>query len=740
MYVAFKVNNNKSVIWPSLYTNQISTYGHMSHRSKSLENPSGLVINKMYGIVEIESEGEMIMIIMNTIVYLSLNMITRFAKSCSNEIIQSYLKECISKSTRRAINDLNESNCGFEPLDIMTEKFAKRQWPVSMFSPSDWKELQMADGNHANWMINIVAKQIKLDNDAKINGTEPEQPYDFLADVESTDLDLELQTSIDTGNIKIFAALALKLDNTYTMDQYLMWLASTDIPQKHCKLATSLGARYMNTHHGGLSTRKGKELMQLYERAQVDVSSHCETLRNLHDMQMINEVMVYACTMLTRPMYLLLLRETDIMDMIKIYKNDHPLYTDMVGVAMSYAMYYATRYEFDTTRFNASIEDPFVWTIDMAASFSEFDCAPGSHPFIQMGLKHFKLFSPWTIVDFNRRIVTSEEAIARMNITAIRDWEKLDFSKIIPWRTMNLTFTGSRMGTCGAILPQEAEYDNFNEYIKNYVGTCEELIDIAITEFDRMGTENIEVAIDGEHSNSAIASIFHDCKKMSDIDIQFCGKLECFDSTAKRLVMRLRSYGIVFMVKRKKFGDSYSWTIFADFLRYPIDLFCATRSSIRLITGFMTGYPRIYYDGNAVIVTSYYVCARVTGINIWYERMMMNDPIMMMVKSIVQEQASLLINFRESRMLEQWMEKHGMVDNLVFGNVSTKHAIFWNNKKNAPVSMDSERHWLQTEWMTPYSNSVIRIWDGKYLVIPDNHIFDRYWNDLIEIQSKRRYK
>ena len=736
MYVAFKVSEEKSVIWPCLYDKSITAKKAISHENKSLENPSGIKINKMYGIVEIESDGEMMMVVMNSTIYISLNEILLFAKAFTNEIVSRFLKECITKITKREIHDLSEIDCGFTHVDIMTEKMARRNWPVSMYSPESWRELQMAHGINGNWMIAIVTKQMKLDDDAVAAGTESEQPYDFLDELKSKDLDAELQKSIDEGKTNTFAALALKLNNSYIVDQYLMWLISSDIPEKHGKLATSLGARFMNGMQTQAAHRKSTGQMHQYTRAFSDISKHVETLRNLNNAGMITEFMVYACTMLAMPIYVLLLRETDIISLIKKHMGERPLFTDMVGIAFSYAMYYATRYEYDTTRFDATLEDPYVWTLDMVAAFPLFECAPGSHPFIQMGLKYFKLFAPWTIVDFNRHTVTSEEALVRMNITTIRTEKKLDFSQIMPWNELKLVFTGSRMGTCGAILPQEAEFENFNAYIENYVGTSEVEIDKGVAEFVNLKTNDIIVSIDVE-ANAIITGVFEACKKKSDIDIQFCGPLDAFDNTAKKLVLCLRKHGVVFMVKRKKFRDSYSWTIFADFLRYPIDLFCANRSSIRLITGFMTGYPRIYYNGNTFIVTSHYVVARTTGINIWYERMMLNDPIGMMMKAVVQEQTTLLINFRETQMLEKWMEKNEMKEEIVFGNVSTKNSIFWKGKKNAPEPLNSERHWLQTKWTTPLSNVEMSIWNNTELVIATNGIFDRYWNDLIEIQSKR---
>ena len=701
------------------------------------ENPSGIKINKMKEIIEIESDGDMITVAMNSYSSVSLNSIILFTNSCTNKLVHDYLKVRITNATRRKIHNLSENNCGFTPIDCMTEKFLKRRWPVSMFSPKEWKQLNSDNCHTSNWIINIVKSRIKTCDDAEHDGTIPEQPYDFSSHTVSMDLGLELKTSIENGNTKLFAELALKLDNNYIVDGYLLWLMSIDIPQKHREFATHIGSLFLDKFRISRMNKSNSIPIKIYETTFSDLSEHVEILRNLHIAGMINEFMVYVCTMLTRPIYVLLLREMDIILMMKQIMTERPLYTDMVGVAMSYAMYYATRYEFDTTRFNASMDDPYVLTIDMAASFPSFACSPGSHPFIQMGLEYFKLFSPWTIIDFNRRIVTSEEAYVRMNITAIRPEKKLNFIKIIPWRDLKLAFTGSRMGTCGAILPQEGSFKDFNEYIEKYVGTSEYHIDIAISEFNDMKTDNIEVYIDGDDANVVISKVFEDCKIMSDIDIQFGGKLENFDNAAKKLVNVLRKHGTVFMVKRKKFSNSYSWTIFADFMRYPIDLFCSTRSSIKLIAGFMTGYPRIYYDGNAIIVTSHYVCARVTGINIWYERMMLNDPIKMVLKSIVQEQVSMLINFNESRMLEKWMEKHDMEDKVVFGNVSKKNTIFWKGKINAPEPLNSERHWLRNRWLTPDSHINIPIWNKTELIIYTSHIFDRYWFDLIKIQDDK---
>jgi hypothetical protein len=738
MYVAFKVNDKKSVILPILYDCKMQSKNQISHDLVTLENPSNIQIDKNKEIVEIDNDGEMLIIVMNSVPSLSLNSIVLFTIECTGLIVHDYLKVCITNAARLDIHKLSENNCGFTPLDCMTDMFSRRKWPISSFSPPSWKQLNTENGNTPNWLINIVKTQMTKDDDAKRDGTEPEQPYDFLAAINIMDLDAELKTSIDDGNTKLFAALALKLEHTHIVDEYLLWLVSTDIPKKHCKLATSIGYKFLTAPN--TITKRGTMRMKKYDTVFSKLSEKITVLRNLYKAGMINEFMVYVCTMLTRPIYVKILREIDIISLIKKIMIERPLFTDMVGVAMSYAMYYTTRYEFDTTRFNAMVDDPYVWNIDAAASFPSFECSPGSHPFIQMGLRYFKLFSPWTIIDFNRRIVTSEEAYVRMDTTAIRPGKKLSFIKIMPWCSLKLAFTGSRMGTCGAILPQEGSFKDFDEYIEKYVGTSEHQIDIAISEFNDMKTNDIEVAIDGDDANVTISEVFEECKNMSDIDIQFSGDFENFDNVAKLLVNILRRYGTVFMVKRKKYGNSYSWTIFADFMRYPIDLFYAKRSSIRLIVGFMTGYPRIYYNGTEIIVTSHYVCARVTGINIWYERMMMNDPIKMFVKSVVQEQVSMLMNFNEIQMLEKWLEKNEIEDEIVFGNVSTKNAIFWKGKSNAPKPLNSERHWLKTRWLTPDSNIPIPIWDGTELIIYTSHIFDRFWYDIIKIQGARARK
>jgi hypothetical protein len=710
--------------------------------NKILQNPTNFVINKMYNICELGNDAEFMMIIMNSAIHLTLDDIIVFTNACTSHIVVEFLKDNISKAATRAVHALSDNTHKFNANDYMTYLFGRRKWPVSAHSSKEWRDAQMSKGFDTNWMIITIKTMLSTQELLKTNNDgNLEMPYSDVISYNVKDdivnLDDEMETAISKGQVNKFSTLALKQDNSFVVEQYLMWIGSVELPEKFHIIVTKFGAHFMkNKRPRGVGA--SQQYLKMYDRPATNIFKHVATLHLMRNANMIDEFMVYACTMLSLPNYLLLLREVDIMNAISLYMKKRPVYTDMVGVAMSYAMYYATRYEFDTTSFDAMVDDPYVWTLKMMAAFPSFDATPGSGPYIQMGVKNMKLFTPWMVIDSARHIVKTKNAKTRMTMTCCRESSGLCFVKIIPWGALKLAFTGSRLGSCCFILPHETLFPNFYTYISEYVGTCEVEIDAAINEYNCTYNSEIEVPIVGINANITIANVFAACQKKSDIDIQYRGHIDDFDKAANHLVIALREHGTVFMVRRKKYGASYSWTIFASYLRYPIDLFCAPRSPIRLIVGFMTGYPRIYYDGAKIIGTSYYFVARKTGINIWYEKMRLNSPVTILVKSAIQEQCTILINYAECRALEEWRGIRGESPP-IFGNMSIKNSFFWKGKKNPPKPIDSERHWLKSKWMIPLSGDVMKIWNDKCeFIIPTNNIFDGYASALVTIKNQKK--
>jgi hypothetical protein len=734
-YTAFRMGQ-KHVIWPTLSKGIPENYTTISHDDKKLINPANIKINTLYGIVLYKSTANMIMTIANTIVTLDIGSILRFMSECTNKDAFSYLARNANDVAFKNVSSLIDTDNNMFDVDEMTILFKKRRWPVSVFSPESWKTLCMKTGYEINWMIRVVKTRIGKDEKAEAKEEQKEASYDYMDGLQLVEIDASVQDLIKEGRVKEFAAFALTQENNHTATQYYSWLLVTDIPEKHRKMATSLGARFLK---GGSRTRPIGKAIHDNKRfgnfVFADLSKHVITLNELLGAKMNNMFMLYICTMLSLPVYIKIIREYKLIARMTAIMKERPVFEDMVFKAMSCAMYYMTRFEHDSSTFSANIDDPFVLTLDMINALPQCNLAPESNPYIPMGISIMKYGIPFMIGGEHRRPVPTKDVLERINITAVGVKSRIDFVNIVPWCALDLVLTGSRMATCAFIGPQEAIMfkGDFDRYIAEYVGTSEHEIKEAINAYSELKTDDIVVDLKTEESLDdnilVIKQITEKIKKnkMTDIDICVGGDIEDFDRRAMELVEALREHGTVFMVRHEKANNRYSWTIFADFLRYTIDAFHVKRSSIRLIVGYMTSYPRIYYDGVSIIATSYYACCRMSGVNLWHEHLSMSDPIQIMLKSAKREQITMLINYRESKMLEDWCEDKKHCDP-VFGSVSCKHEFFWNEKEVNMEHINSEQHWLNRTYVTPKTRTVIPMWNYKDMQIerPTSDMFVKF--------------
>ena len=746
-YTAFRMGANH-VIWPSLSKGVPENYEVISHDDEKLSNPANIKIDTLYGIVLYKSTANMIHTIATTIMSLDIGSILKFMSECSNRDVFSFLAKNANDVACKTVTSLVDAdNDMFDP-DVMTAELKNRRWPVSVYSPKSWRDICMTTGYEINWMIRVIKTQIELDEKAEAKGGQEEPPYDYLSGLKIEELDVSIQDLIKEGRTKEFAAFAITQENTHTAAQYYDWLLATDIPEKHRVHATSLGAQFLK---GGSRTRPIGQLLRERRRfdnfAFADLSKHVVTLRELIAAKMDNMFMLYICTMLSLPVYIKIIREHKLIAKMTTIMNERPVYEDMVMRAMSCAMYYMTRFEHDASTFIVNIDDPFVLTMDMINAFPLCMSAPETNPYVPMGVPIMKYGIPYMIGGEHRRPVPTKDISKRINITAVGAKSQIDFVKIVPWCELGLALTGSRMGTCAFIGPQEAIQfkGNFEQYITGYIGTSEREIKTAIDAYNNMKIQNIIVdlqiskGVDNDKNVQVIKDTFDHIKKQkkTDIDIRVGGDVEEFDRRVIELVKALREHGVVFMVRHEKSNNRYSWTIFADYLRYTIDAFHAERSPIRLIAGYMTGYPRIYYDGISFIATSQYACCRMSGVNLWYERMMMNDPIKIMLKSAKScGEISMLLNYSESHMLKKWCVEQKKAEP-VFGSVSTTHEFFWDDKDVNMKHVNCEQHWLNRKFVTPKSCIELPVWDydNMQIVRPTSDMFIRYVKEVDELKS-----
>lgn len=724
---------NGYYVWPHIYDGTMHTRV-IKHTDKSIMNPASFPINKMRPIHSVD-ESQMIVVALNTMKYMQLSDIMLFASHINNGILLDMIKNNISGIFRTQLNCLRECPESFKD-DIIKEKFSNRRWPYSTFSPQSWKDLVAANSTASNWMISLVSAKIE-----QSDSDDGEMPYDFLRDIIDSKMSDALRAAVENGDVKKFAAIAGKMSNNYIVSQYIIWLATTPIPEKFHKFATSLGAMQIERAHGAnwINNVDKKYDFDVFE----DLSKHINLLNGFYSIGMYNEFMTYLCTILSLPSYILMLREIEIISRMTNLMEEHPVFADMVAIAMSYVMYYATRIEQDTSRYRASIDDPFVFTADMVAAFPRFsNDPPGVNPYFQIGFDNPKIFIPWVVVNSNRQILPTEEVVNRINIFATGSKSTIKFTEIVPWQSMKLTLTGSKLGSAVSINPKEHLFKSVDEFVEKHLITATEYIKKMMDRYRENHNGDVIVKIDpkkdGDEADSAMAELYEACRNdCSDFDIAFGGDDEDYDKIAIDLVQLFKEHGEAFMIRREK-KKGYSWMIFVEYLNYPIDLFHSYREPIQLIRGFMTAYPRAYFDGMSVIMTSHFIAARLAGVNLTYESMMLNDPCEIMFKSMTQELVTLMMSIYEKSVFEQWLVSKGIDQKPIYGNVTVRNPIFWIKKEPESPTIDFESHWLKTKRMTPVSKKIMNIFEKGKFHIPDISIFAEYYADLNEIKDRKK--
>jgi hypothetical protein len=721
MYTAYKQDDN-TIIWPILHNIQIT--GNIILFSEDI-NPVGFYVDKMHQIIETDKCIDMVSIISFTSTDISCDKLLKFATKCKPGIVLDILKEKISISINKERRNFSYENVT-KTSKLVTD-FYNRKWPVGINSPVEWRKLNNSTTIEDNSIINAVLRHISI-NDAKVEDVIIyEESYSYIEsdDINFINIDEELNEAIKSKNVKKVALLLLSTPRHHKLEQYLQWLISVNINELYANFVINLALimRMPNVKNSIKSPKIIDESIYIYE-----IKHIVDIAYLLYNICLINEFIIYICSALCLPQYLLLLKEVNLIEIIKSCCKSHIKYESIFRASLACAIRNCNNAEYLKLYSYISKNDIFVFTIDIAHTLSHGLGQSTINIFTPVPSKYLKLKTPFFVFDDKRKIVKLDELIFRINTTANRNVSGPRFTDIVPWK--HLTLTGSRLATAGAIRPMESDYKCFQSYICDYVGTCEYLMDELFVEYKELKTNDIEIIID---NNPKMKIITDKCKLLTDIDLHHYGDFIDLDDVVKSFIETLRKYGIAFMIKRPKFQETYSWTVYSEILRYPMDIFSSIRNPINLINGFMTCYPKIYFDGKNAYCTCGYLSANVSGINYMYNRMINMDPIRVMMKSTTREQVTMLINYNESEKLNKWL-KHKNMPEAVYGNVSIKHSIFEKNNDN----IDSETYWPRSKWLTPISNIDIDIWDGDEMVTPPQYIFDLYYSELSTITSNNK--
>jgi hypothetical protein len=718
MYSAYK-QDKKVTIWPVCHNLQLP--GCSVSFSESI-NPVGVYIDKMYQIIETDKDSEMIKIISFTASEVSCKNLLKFASYCKPGVVLDLLKEKIVTAVNNERRKFSYDN--ITKTSKLVKDFNVRKWPVGINSPTGWRALNSAISIENNAYINAVIRHMSLNDAAVETHILYEESYSYLEldEIHFVTLEAEIDSAIKNNNIKKTASLLLSEPRSLVLDQYLQWLMSVDIDPRYAKFAINLALIITKqSKKTGVIRPETKEQDYIYNVKDITDIAHL-----IYNIGLIDEFMVYTCSAICLPQNVLLLKEINLIEKMKDCCKSHIKYEGIFRSSFACAIRNCNNIEYKNVYSKISINDVFVFTIDIASTLSHGLGMAGIDVFTPVPSKFLKLKTPFLIFDEKRRVVKLDELIVRINVTANRNPDGPRFTDIVPWN--HLTLTGSRLATAGAIRPMESEYDSFQSYICGYIGSSEHLMDELFAKCKELMIEDFEIDVE---VNPDIKEITEKCKLQTDIDLCYSGELEKFDDFASSFVEKLRLHGEAFMIKRPKDRGLYSWTVYSEILRYPMDIFSSSRDSINLINGFMTCYPKIYFNGKNAFCTCGYLSASVSGINYLYNRMSRNDPIRIMMKSAIREQVTMLINFNESQTLIKWLDDKKKPEP-VFGHVSKNNSIFGRDVE----SLDSEMFWPRNQWMTPMSNYVINIWDGDEMVIPPSYIFDMYYSELIILRTR----
>lgn len=716
-------NNGKACVWPIPHTLPIN--GDIINFSTDLE--SSVHLDKMYKLVKVTDSMNMLYVIIFTSSNISLHDILKFTltfvKCKTNEVLEILREKiavAVSKERRNFCN--NYPSEGIPSQQIIN--FNKREWPVGLRSPENWKEFNKLR-EEENIFIKTISSHIHKNNTSGKEKIEYEVGYRFIGlDNKNFNNDEEeLNEAYCEKNVKKIASILLRECRSIAIEQFLEWMLYEDIKEKYAKFVINFALLITKT-------KRIKEKNNVINDKHYPISCIKDIIDSsnmLYQLDMLDEFVIYACSALCLPQYVYLLKESELIKKIKLCSIKYHKYSAIFKSSLACAMRTCLNIEYTNLYSRISMENPQIFTIDMASALTSGIGTSSINIFVPHPSKFLKLKTPNLIIDPDRRVVDLPTFIKRLNITAGQKTGIPSFTELVPWK-LGCTVTGSRTATAGSIRPLESEYKSFESYITEYVKTPEKYIDQLFCLIDDLKLDDIKINADDHPS---IVEITNQCKQYSDIDICYHGDIKDLYEFVNKFIIILRKYGKSFAIKRPKHNGNYSYTVYCDLFRYPMDIFHSLRDPLNLINGFMTCYPKIYFDGINAYCTGSYLAASVSGVNSMYTRMNYNDPIHIVMKSITREQITTLINTSEANILNKYLSHNGKKE-AIYGNVSKKNSIFDITDDN----VDSEQYWPRDLWLMPESNEEIKIWtpNGDMLII-SHDIFDNYYRQLSSIKK-----
>jgi hypothetical protein len=628
---------------------------------------------------------------------------------------------------------------GPDPISIA---FKTRNWPVSGISPDAWREF-LVDSMPIddNWIVRMSKRIIdnrtkgiqddycNMDTDELSSPWDPSIKFDTMAE---QGLEKYIDTILANNPSRFYLQVAewlrknIRTLNSSTQKDVLKFLVNV--------------MRYKPATMRAVIPATQPQPTGVY-----DIESIADVLRGLQRTGMDDLFMTLMCSALCVSQYTKIIYKLDLVRHMTAIMNTRPVYTGLVKMAIAYVMYYLTRIEYIAHRHRSTLTDPFVLDMELIVELPVFaDC--DITPWMPMAIKYPKYNIPMHVSGV-RRPVPVADIPTRLNTTMVADGYALDITKDIPWGDLSLVLTGSRYTGACWVGPRELTYPSLREYIVEYIGTSTRAIGdmcaaykaikhapmLILPEID--GWEQVDGALDDSPALRAILAAAEAMKKPdsvfnrpTDIDIAFIGEADKLNTTARKLIDVLRRYGTAFGIKNER-PYSYTWTIVSEALRFTIDLYCPKTSAIGMLAGYMTSYPRAYFDGARHIGTADYVCARMSGVNHRYAATMY-DPISVMMKCLYREDISMIVNDREKELLEKWFAKFmPRVQRINFGNVSMDHPFFARANDPYEKKYDTvERPWVYPSINYPYSKMVIGIWDyiNGRMYMPSLSVIERY--------------
>lgn len=698
-YVAVKADDAHLIVLPNAVTValEFKAAGTTTFSDPELVVPKSLPIAmQSCGIVVCTSPGDIAIAIDEYIKMAPtltdiLSIVTRIGASAAVSVAGHMVAQHVLRYDFGAQAPMND-------IDAITLAFKSRKWPVKQNSPDSWKQLCAAGiggptgAQTGNWMIN-AAKRIMGLCEVKSGGLGDNYPTEGRPRTAGhsalTPVPNEFCAKAGEPAGAYIERLRSRTDIRQRGNELLQWLDSMSdrVTDRVKDELFGYMARVVwrdATYVAGSSMPQ--QIVPSAPKFAPDVARLKAVMPILRGLMAIDDedhFMYFFCSLLCRRDYVWLLRNVDLVTHMVDIMTLRPVFEPLVRLAISYAVFFMTRIEYDAERSGVSIADANILSMDMIAAMPVFDDVT---PYIPIGIKHLKFNVPLRL-DGLRTPVPPTDIGARLNAMFVcRERTRFDVMTDIPWLRMQLILTGSRYAGACFIGPLERvdglnRADSLKQHIVKNLGTSQPVIDALVAAYQELKIDTPCIEPD---TSAAIHELVDTLKgknvslerRPTDIDIAtYCPEAE-FDERAAAFVRHLRQFGTVFAVHGDpKFSGRRSWTIVASFLRYAIDFFWPNASPTAMIMRYMTCYSRAFFDGVSHIGTADFMCSQMSGVNYRYINTMY-DPVALMLKCARREGITILINYKEQQLMQQWMAINMPGIPMTAGNVSLQHPFY----------------------------------------------------------------